>query len=55
MKLTVARVSTEGSKEADYDSKTWPALHKLALETPEAGVHFQGTTYTSVVTTEVEY
>ncbi|KAM0701735.1 hypothetical protein Q7P35_010644 [Cladosporium inversicolor] len=36
-----APVSVEGSKEAEYDSKTWPALHKLALRTPEAGVHLQ--------------
>ena len=35
-------VSIKGSKEAEYDSKTWPALHKLALKTPEAGVHLQG-------------
>ncbi|GAB7352378.1 hypothetical protein MBLNU459_g2814t1 [Dothideomycetes sp. NU459] len=36
-----APVSIQGSREADFDSKTWPALHKLALDTPEAGVHFQ--------------
>jgi len=40
--LTLSRVSVAGSKEAEYDSKTWPALHKLALEIPEAGVHLQG-------------
>jgi hypothetical protein len=41
--LTPARVSVAGSKEAEYDSNTWPELHKLALSTPEAGVHLQGT------------
>jgi hypothetical protein len=41
--LTSARVSVAGSKEAEYDSKTWPELHKLALRAPEAGVHLQGT------------
>jgi hypothetical protein len=41
--LTSARVSVAGSKESEYDSKTWPELHKLALRTPEAGVHLQGT------------
>lgn len=43
--LTLARVSVAGSKEAEYDSKTWPELHKLALRNPEAGVHLQGTAY----------
>ena len=41
--LTSDRVSVAGSKEAEYDSKTWPELYKLALRTPEAGVHLQGT------------
>ena len=40
--LMSTRVSVAGSKEAEYDSKTWPELHKLALRTPEAGVHLQG-------------
>lgn len=35
-------VSTEGSREAEYDANTWPELHRLALRVPEAGVHFQG-------------
>jgi hypothetical protein len=40
--LMSTRVSIAGSKEAEYDSKTWPELHKLALRVPEAGVHLQG-------------
>lgn len=43
--LIFVRVSVAGSREAEYDSKTWPELHKLALRTPEAGVHLQGTAY----------
>jgi hypothetical protein len=43
--LTSARTSVAASKEAEYDSRTWPELHKLALRTPEAGVHLQGTAF----------
>lgn len=31
--------STEGSR---WERKTWPELHRLAKDVPEAGVHFQG-------------
>ena len=47
--LNSARVSVAGSKEAEYDSKTWPELHKLTLRTPEAGVHLQGAKYQIII------
>jgi hypothetical protein len=40
--LMACSVSTKGSREADFDAKTWPELYRLALTTPEAGVHLQG-------------
>jgi len=40
--VSCGRVSTKGSREAAFDAKTWPELYKLALTTPEAGVHLQG-------------
>jgi D-amino-acid oxidase len=40
--LIAFRVSTKGTREADFDAKTWPELYRLALTTPEAGVHLQG-------------
>jgi hypothetical protein len=40
--LVACSVSTKGSREADFDAKTWPELYRLALTTPEAGVHLQG-------------
>jgi hypothetical protein len=40
--LFACSVSTKGSREAEFDAKTWPELYRLALTTPEAGVHLQG-------------
>jgi hypothetical protein len=36
------RVTTRGTRLAEYDRKTWAPLEKLAREHPESGVHFQG-------------
>ena len=31
----------EGSKDSDWDSKTWKHFEALARDRPEAGIHFQ--------------
>jgi D-amino-acid oxidase len=36
------RVSTRGSRAAEWDKNTWGPLEDLAQNHPEAGVHFQG-------------
>jgi hypothetical protein len=35
------RVSRKGSRAAEWDRNTWPALEHLARNHPAAGVHFQ--------------
>ncbi|KAI9801757.1 MAG: hypothetical protein M1825_003129 [Sarcosagium campestre] len=36
-------VSTTGTREEIWDRNTWPELHRLANEVPEAGIHHQET------------
>lgn len=40
--LMTLRVSTKGTRAAEWDRDTWPELEKLARVHPESGVHFQG-------------
>ena len=39
--LTLSSVSTDGTEAAEWDKNTWPELRNLAVNHPEAGVHFQ--------------
>lgn len=48
--LMTLRVSTKGTRAAEWDRDTWPELEKLARVHPESGVQFQGPLLHSICT-----